>query len=273
MLIAQITDFHIKARGKMAYRVVDTAACLAEAVAAVAALDPAPDIIVGTGDLTDFGRPEEYELLRELIAPLKAPIYFIPGNHDDRATMRAAFRGDGYLPNGEFLNYAIEDHPLRIVALDTQIPGDPGGQLCGERLGWLERTLAQEPDRPTAIIMHHPPFATGIVHMDSMALGGADEFAATLARHPQVERVFCGHVHRTMQTLVAGRVIVSTAPSTAHQVTLDLRADTMMSFVMEPPGYHLHLWRPGVGVVSHSAVIGRFPGPYPFYEAGAPIDE
>ena len=88
MLIAQITDFHIKARGKIAYRVVDTAACLGNAVAAVAALDPAPDIIVATGDLTDFGRPEEYELLRELLAPLGKPIYLIPGNHDEREKYR-----------------------------------------------------------------------------------------------------------------------------------------------------------------------------------------
>jgi len=272
MLIAQITDFHIKARGKIAYRVVDTAACLAEAVAAVAALDPVPDVIVGTGDLTDFGRPDEYELLRELLAPLKPPIYFIPGNHDDRAAMRTAFRGDGYLPADGFLNYTVEDYPLRIVALDTLVPGEPGGQLCDERLRWLDRTLAQAPDRPTVILMHHPPFATGIAHMDSMGLDGADGFAAVLARHPQVERVLCGHVHRSMQTLMAGR-IVSTAPSTAHQVALDLRADTMMRFVMEPPGYQLHLWRPETGMVSHTAVIGHFPGPFPFYEHGAPIDD
>lgn len=274
MLIAQITDFHIKARGKIAYRVVDTAACLTEAVAAVAALDPMPDVIIATGDLTDFGRAEEYELLRELLAPLKPPIYVIPGNHDDRAAMRVAFRGDGYLPaSGEFLNYTVENLPLRIVALDTLVPGEPGGSLCGERLRWLDQTLAQAPDRPSVILMHHPPFASGIEHMDSMGLVGADEFIAVLARHKQVERVFCGHVHRSIQTLMAGRVIVGTAPSTAHQVALDLRPETMMRFVMEPPGYQLHLWRPETGVVTHTAVIGHFPGPYPFYEDGAPIDD
>jgi Icc protein len=271
MLIAQITDFHIKARGKIAYRVVDTASCLTQAVAAVAALDPAPDVVVATGDLTDFGRPEEYELLRELLAPLPCPVYLVPGNHDEREAMRRAFAG-GYLPANGFLNYAIDDYPLRLVALDTVVPGEGGGRLCDERLGWLDRTLAAAPKRPTMIIMHHPPFSTGIAHMDRIGLSGAAEFAEVLARHPQVERVLCGHLHRSIQAHIGVHAIASTAPSTAHQVALDLRADGPSRFVMEPPGYQLHLWRSGIGVVSHTGVIGRFAGPYPFHEGGTLID-
>jgi 3',5'-cyclic-AMP phosphodiesterase len=272
MLIAQITDFHIKARGKIAYRVVDTTSCLAQAVAAVAGLDPAPDIVVATGDLTDFGRPEEYELLRELLAPLPCPVYLVPGNHDERETMRRAFGGDGYLPADGFLNYTVEDHPLRLVALDTVIPGEAGGRLCDERLRWLDHTLAAALKRPTMIIMHHPPFSTGIAHMDRIGLSGAADFAALLVRHPQVERVLCGHLHRSIQAPIGAHAIASTAPSTAHQVALDLRTEGPSRFMMEPPGYQLHLWRPGMGVVSHTAVIGNFAGPYPFHDGGALID-
>ncbi len=271
MLIAQITDFHIKARGKLAYRVVDTASCLAAVVAALTRLEPAPDIVVATGDLTDFGRPEEYELLRELLAPLERPVYLIPGNHDDRETMRRIFRGDGYLPAAGFLSYTVEDRPLRLVALDTVVAGEAGGRLCEERSRWLDRTLAAAPARPTDIIMHHPPFATGIAHMDSIGLDGADAFAAILLRHPQVERVLCGHLHRPIQARVA-QAVASTAPSTAHQVALDLRAASPGVFVMEPPGYQLHLWRPGSGVVSHTAVVGDFPA-YPFRDGGALIGD
>lgn len=272
MLIAQITDFHIKARGKIAYRVIDTASCLRSAVEAVAALDPAPDIVVGTGDLTDFGRPEEYALLRELLAPLGKPIYLVPGNHDEREAMRQAFRPEGYLPETGFLHYAVENYPVRLIGLDTVIPGESGGRLCEERLDWLDRSLAQAPERPTLIIMHHPPFATGIAHMDRIGLDGAERFAQILARHPQVERVLCGHLHRSIQAPIGRRAIASTAPSTAHQVALDLSPDGPSVFILEPPGYQLHLWKES-GFVSHTAVIGRYAGPYPFYEDGAQIDE
>lgn len=272
MIIAQITDFHIKARGKLAYRVVDTATSLAAAVAAIAALDPAADLVIATGDLTDGGLPEEYELLRELLAPLPQPVYVIPGNHDEREAMRHAFRGDRYLPAHGFLQYTVEDRPLRLVALDTLLPGESGGRLCAERLDWLDRTLAQAPDRPTAIIMHHPPFPTGIVHMDRIGLDGADGFAAVVARHPQVERVFCGHLHRSIQARIGGHAVASTAPSTAHQIALDLRPDGPSAFIMEPPGYQLHAWRPGTGVITHTGVIGTFDGPHPFRDESAPID-
>ena len=272
MLIAHITDTHIKARGKVAYRVVDTASCLAAAVATLNALEPAPDVVVATGDLTDLGRDEEYALLRELLAPLRVPLYAIPGNHDDGNAMRRAFRGDGYLPASGFLHYTVDDLPLRLVALDTVVPGEGGGRLCAERLAWLDHTLATAPDRPTAILMHHPPFQTGIAHMDAIGLDGANSFAGLLVRHRQVERVLCGHLHRSIQCRV-GSAVASTAPSTAHQVALDLRRDGQALFKLEPPGFQLHLWQPGTGMVTHTAVIGDYAGPYPFFEDGALIDE
>lgn len=272
MIVAQITDFHIKTPGQRAYRVVDTAACLRAAVAALSALDPKPDLIVATGDLADFGRVEEYELMREILNPLAAPLCLIPGNHDDRDALRMAFRGDGYFPAAGFLNYTLDVGALRLIALDTLKTGESGGLLCDARLAWLDRELGAAPGRPSAIIMHHPPFQTGIGHMDAIGLEGADAFAAVLARHPHVKRVFCGHLHRTIQTVIGRDVIASTAPSTAHQVRLDLSVGGPGAFVMEPPGYQLHLWNADGGCVSHTGVIGAFDGPYPFREDGALID-
>jgi 3',5'-cyclic-AMP phosphodiesterase len=273
MIIAQISDLHIKAARQLAYRVVDTAAALARAVTALAALDPAPDLVVATGDLADLGRPEEYALLRALLAPLAMPVYLIPGNHDDRDGLRRAFGDAGYLPESGFLHYVIEEYPLRVVALDTVVPGTAGGRLCDDRLRWLERVLAAAPDRPTVLLMHHPPFHTGIAHMDAIGLADAERFVAVLARHPQVERVLSGHLHRSIQARVGPHALASTAPSTAHQVALDLRADAPATFMMEPPGYQLHLWRRGEPIVTHTAVIGDFAGPYPFFEDGRLIDE
>ena len=74
------------------------------------------------------------------------PVFVIPGNHDSRDLLRAAFGADGYLPKDGFLQYAIEDYPVRLVALDTHIPGEGGGELCDERLAWLDRTLAASPE-------------------------------------------------------------------------------------------------------------------------------
>jgi 3',5'-cyclic-AMP phosphodiesterase len=264
MLIAQITDLHIKPPGQLAYGRVDTAAYLERAVAALLALDPQPDVVIATGDLVDVGDPEEYGRLRQLLAPLAPPLYVVPGNHDARRPLRAAFAGEGYLPaDGAFLHYTVEDWPVRLIGLDTQVAGEASGALCAERLAWLAARLAEQPERPTLLFMHHPPFATGIEHMDAMGLAGAAELAAIVRRHPQVERIACGHVHRSIQTRFAG-TLASIAPSTAHQVALDLRPAAEASFTFEPPGFHLHLWQPGGGIVTYTAHTESFAGPYPF---------
>lgn len=273
MLIGQITDMHIKAGGKLAYGRVDTAGMLQRCVRHVLTLAPRPDVIVFTGDLVDFGRPEEYEFLRRLLEPLPMPFYLLPGNHDDRERLREAFPEHDYLRQwAPFVQYAIDDWPLRVLALDTVIPGEGRGRLCDERLAWLDRELAAAPDRPTLVAMHHPPFTTFIVHMDEIGLEGREQFAAVLARHRHVVRVVCGHLHRSIEAQVAG-VTASTCPSPAHQVALDLAPAAPARFMMEPPGYQLHKWSPETGVVSHTVLIGKFAGPYPFFEAdGSLVD-
>ena len=265
MLIAQITDTHIKLPGKLAYRKVDTAAMLERCVQELLALQPPPDLVLLTGDLVDLGRPEEYAHLKSILAPIKQRIIAIPGNHDERSAMRDAFRSGGYLPPGEtFLQFAIDEYPLRIVGLDTLVPGQGGGELCAQRLAWLDRTLAAKPDTPTLVLMHHPPFITGIGHMDKIGLTGRDEFAAIMERHAQVELILCGHLHRTIRAQVGGRPAL-TCPSPAHQVALDIDPDAPSCFRMEPPGFMLHWWNGGK-LISHTAVIGDYDGPYPFFD-------
>lgn len=265
MLICQISDLHIKAEGGLLGKVVDTAAMFRTCIAHVGTLPQRPDAVLLTGDLVELGRPEEYALLRELLAPLDMPVHVIPGNHDDREVLRAAFADHGYLPaDGPFLQYVLEAYPVRIVALDTVIPRQGAGRLCAERLAWLDRTLAAAPSRPTVVMMHHPPFRTFIGHMDDMGLiEGAAAFRDIVARHAQVERILCGHLHRPIQARVA-HAPVSTCPSPAHQIALDLAENAREAFVMEPPGYQLHKWTPEAGVVSHTAFVGAFAGPYPF---------
>jgi Icc protein len=265
MLIAHITDTHIKLPGKLAYRRVDTAAMLAQCVDHITCLDPQPDLIVITGDLVDLGRAEEYASLKLLLAPLQQPIIAIPGNHDEREAMRSAFGEEGYLPPKDFLQFSIDDqYPLRLIGLDTLVPQEGRGELCGERLAWLDTTLSQRPAQPTLLLMHHPPFETGIAHMDAIGLTGSDAFADIVSRHPQIEAILCGHLHRNIQTTVGGRRVL-TAPSPAHQVALDLRPGAPSGFRMEPPGYLLHWWN-AKQLVTHHVVLGDYDGPFPFFD-------
>jgi 3',5'-cyclic-AMP phosphodiesterase len=271
MLLAQITDLHIKPRGRLAYRKVDTAQCLETAVQALLAVTPAPDLVLVTGDLVDAGHPDEYGLLREILSPIRLPLFLMPGNHDERTALRAGFPDHRYLGTDGHIQYAVEDFPLRILALDSLIDGQGGGGLGAAQLDWLDRRLAEQRDRPTIVAVHHPPFTTGIGHMDKIGLADAAGLAAVIGRHPQVERVLSGHIHRAIQTRFAG-TLASTAPSTAHAVALDIRPDAPSAFSLEPPGYQLHWYRPDAGLISHTAAIGNWPGPFPFFENGVLID-
>jgi Icc protein len=263
MIVAQLSDPHVVAAGELLYGRVDTAQFLSRSVADLNRLDPLPDVAVVTGDLVDRGAPAEYEHLRALLAPLRMPVFVIPGNHDAREPLRRAFGADGYLPDEGFLQYTIEDFPVRLVALDTLLPGDNRGVLCAERLGWLEATLAKARERPTLLLMHHPPFATGIDLMDRFGHAETAALAEIVARHPQIERILCGHLHRAIDRRFAGTV-AGTAPSTAHQIRLNLSPKAPLRFMFEPPGYQLHVWREDSGLVSHTAVFGEWAGPYPF---------
>ncbi|MFN3593540.1 MAG: phosphodiesterase [Thiobacillaceae bacterium] len=273
-LLAQLTDLHIREPGRLAYGRLDTAPYLRAAVQAVNALPQRPHAVVLTGDLTDFGRAAEYAHLAGILEPLTMPLYLLPGNHDDRAQMRRSFAHHAYLGDDEFVQYSVSlgDDGLRLLTLDTVEPGAPYGRLCTKRLRWLADALARHPGEPVVIAMHHPPFETLIGHMDRIGLlEGANTMAEILAAHPAVERVICGHLHRTIYTRFGGTV-ASTAPSPAHQVCLDLTPDARSAWILEPPGFHLHAWNGPGRLVTHVAAIGRYDGPHRFHDGGQLID-
>lgn len=265
MLIAQITDTHIKTAGRLAYRQVDSAQKLRDCVAHLNGLDPRPDLVLLTGDLVDLGRPEEYALLREILAPLRMPLYAIPGNHDERGALRAAFADQAYLPAGEFLQYVVEAHPLRLIGLDTVVAGESYGELCAQRLAWLDEQLSHEPRRPTLLFMHHPPFLTGLANMDWQNCRNGEAFGALVEGHRQVVRILCGHVHRSIHLHWHG-VTASIAPSPSHSCVLDLKPGASHDFVLEPPACELHYWKEGAGLVSHLSFVGDYGGRFPFYD-------
>ncbi|WP_353233631.1 phosphodiesterase [Diaphorobacter ruginosibacter] len=272
-LLLQLSDLHIREPGRLAYGRIDTAPYLAQAVQSINRLPQKPDAIVITGDLTDFGRAAEYQHLQSLLAPLgNTPIYLLPGNHDEREQLRASFPTHRYLGSEGFVQYSVPIGDLQLVTLDTVTPGESHGTLCRQRLEWLETELEKLRHRPVVIAMHHPPFQTLIGHMDKIGLlTGAAELEAIVARHSNVERVICGHLHRSIQVRF-GATVASTIPSPAHQVCLDLDPDAASAWTLEPPAYALHALPRGARLVSHLAASGAFEGPYPFHDGGQLID-
>jgi 3',5'-cyclic AMP phosphodiesterase CpdA len=264
MIFVQISDLHLRAGGLLK-SVVDSQAALDVCIDHILGLNPRPDFIIATGDLVQKAAKRDFDGLRRRFERLDMPVYVIPGNHDDRDMLRGAFADTDYMPADGFIQYAIDDYPLRLVAVDTVDAGRDGGKICAERLQWLDRTLAARGQAPTLIFMHHPPFKTGISFMDDDAFIGADELKAVIAGHPQIERIICGHMHRSIVTSFAGQV-ASVAPGVAFQMVLDLNPGAPSGFVLEPPALPLFLWRgkDNGGLVGHMSAIGDFGPRYSF---------
>jgi 3',5'-cyclic AMP phosphodiesterase CpdA len=246
VLVAQISDLHVAEPGSFMREFVDANASLERAVRYLNGLTRRPDVVIATGDLTDHGRPEQYGLLRELLEPIEAPVFLVRGNHDERGPFEDVF-GAGPA------QYAVDDWPVRLVAVDTVREGHHDGEVDDERLAWLDATLAARPDEPTLVFLHHVPFRTGIWWMDSIGLSRADDLEAVVRRHPQVRLVTAGHLHRPITT-AWGPTVVSVAPSTAHQTRCDLDPQHRPVIAAEPPMLALHWWT-GEAFVSHCTVF------------------
>lgn len=243
-LLVQLSDPHIGA----SWAASDPVAGLEAAIDGVLAVGASPDAVLVSGDLADHAADEEYEQVRALLGRIDAPLYVLPGNHDDRDALHRHFGVPG--AGGAPVQYTANLGPLRLVVVDTTIPGADGGELDHDRLGWLEETLAAESDVPTVVAMHHPPFTMGIAPWDAIALRPSDreKLGDILARHEHVERVLVGHVHRAISTELGGRPVMS-VPSTYIQGLLDFSA-TELALSDDPPGFAVHALVDGK-LVSH----------------------
>lgn len=243
-LVVQISDLHLGAR----WRSGDPAEALARAVEAVNALPQTPEAVLVTGDLTDVASAESYALAREGLSKLDAPFHVLPGNHDERELLRAAFDLPG--ASAEPIQYALDLASFRVLMLDTIVPGSDGGGLDGGRIEWLGSELAREPERSTLIAMHHPPLATTVPVWDEIALASADREALELllAASPQVVGLVAGHLHRTVFTALAGRPVLA-IPSVYEQAKLDFGL-TDFEMSADPPGFAVHTLVDG-RLVSH----------------------
>jgi 3',5'-cyclic-AMP phosphodiesterase len=250
--VVQLTDPHLGAPWSD-----DPGSALAAAVASVGdTLGRAPDAVIVTGDIASTPTDAEYAEARARLDRLGAPLYALPGNHDDRDALRRHFDLPG--ASAGPVNYTVQlgSHPpVRLVALDSTRPGSDGGQLDPARLQWLEETLGEDPVTPTLLGMHHPPLVTGIPAMDAIGIpqDEREALAGIVARHPQVQVIACGHVHRAIVGALGSAAVVA-IPSTDVQLALDFERPKVR-FVGEPPCFAVHVALDG-RLVSHIQPVG-----------------
>ena len=255
MIIAQISDTHLA---------LDTADAnqrmrdFALTVADINALDPAPDVIVHTGDIVHNGRQDEYARAVATLAKARAPVYVLGGNRDNRVNLRAAFSACGYLaPDSDFIDYAIDDYPVRLIALDTLSSGSNKGDFCSARVEHLIDLIDAETTKPIAVFAHHPPFEVTVgpdrLHFEAPEIMW--RLRRALQHSGRIVATFSGHVHRA----AAGHV--GSIPATVVPcIATALRKGEYPPAMKVRPVYHVHRFDPAWGFATETRIVGAGPG-------------
>jgi Icc protein len=235
MIIAQISDTHIALDTPEAdQRIRDFERTIAD----INALDPAPDVIIHSGDIVHNGRQDEYAEAVRILAKARAPVYVIPGNKDDRANLRAAFSPRGYLkPGSGFIEYSVEDYPVRLIAVDTLNTQSNKGDFCPERAKHLVDLIGAETKKPIAVFAHHPPFEV-LVGPNPLNFETPEIMARlreTLQYCERIAAVFSGHVHRPAEGHV-GNIPAIVVPC----IATTLRRGEYPAHMKQCPVYYIH---------------------------------
>jgi 3',5'-cyclic AMP phosphodiesterase CpdA len=220
-----------------------------------------PDMLVLSGDITDHGDAESFATTVDLLRDCPFPVLPMVGNHDCRPGLLGAFPQIEPAEGG-FLHYVVEAGlGLRVICLDTLEDGRHGGAFCEARARWLADRLADAPDAPTLIFMHHPPVVAGIDWMDPAPHEPwMERLREVLTGQSQVQAIHCGHLHRPITTQFAG-IPLGVTPSVAPLVAMDLNPidqdapDDRELITTEPPTYALHRWD-GQNLVTHYERVG-----------------
>jgi len=252
MIIAQISDTHVALDTPNAdERMRD----FENTIADINALDPAPDVIVHTGDIVHNGRQEEYARAMRILTKARVPVYVLVGNKDDRANLRAAFAARGYLSaDSKFIDYAIEDYPVRLIAVDTLRTGSNKGDFCPERARRLIEMIDAEATKPIAVFAHHPPFEVPVgpdaLNFETPEM--MERLRQALQHSGRVVAVFSGHVHRGTAGHV-GNIAATVMPS----IATTLRKGVYPAQIKNRPVYHIHRFDPVWGFTTESRIVRR----------------
>jgi Icc protein len=250
MIIAQISDTHLTLDTLDAHRRMRD---FARTIADINALDPQPQAIVHTGDIVHNGRQDEYAEAATILAAARAPVYVLAGNKDERANLRAAFAARGYLmPGSGFVDYAIEDFSVRLIALDTLSPGNGKGEFRAEQVKDLIDRIDAETTKPIAVFTHHPPFEVTVgpdrLHFETSE--SMSRLRDALQRSRRVVAVFSGHVHRAAAGHV-GTIPASVVPC----IATTLRKGDYPPQMRTRPIYHVHRFDPAWGFATETRIV------------------
>ena len=255
MIVAQISDTHIALDTPDAdQRTSD----LARSIADINALDPLPDLIIHTGDIVHSGRQDEYALAVSTLAKARMPVYVAAGNKDNKANLRKAFFGSGCLRcDSDFINYAVDDYPVRMIALDTVSSVSNKGDFCAERVRRLANLVDAETTKPIAVFMHHPPFevAVGPDPLHFATQEGMSRLQQALRQSGRIVAIFTGHVHRSTVGYV-GDIPAAVMPC----IATTLRKGEYPAQMKSQPVYHLHRFDPACGFVTEARIVSRTSG-------------
>lgn len=252
MIIAQISDTHIVPKGQEWKSLAQTqvASRLRLIVQNLNTLNPKPDVVLLTGDAIDDAGTAGYIHLKEILKPLTIPLYIIPGNHDDREDMRFAFQEESYMPSEGFIQYVVDDHPVRLIGLDTIIPNESHGTLCQERIDWLYNILKENISKPTLIFMHHPLIKIGQRLLDKLNCHVPDNFESLIRSFPNIIGIISGHYHKSCAAIFGG-TLCFVGPSVAPVHYFEKASDEETKVIeLVRPSFVLHKWTQGFTLVS-----------------------
>lgn len=264
----QITDTHIVEKGRLVCGVSDTNAALRKAVASINRRLPALgqiDCAIVTGDLTDNGTAKEYAHFCEIMEGLDLPWIAIPGNHDNRETMRSAFAAQDWMPAAGPIHWLRDFGPFAVLGLDTLLAGAHHGALSDEGFAFIDTMLAAHAGKPLVVATHHPWMHCGIAEMDADNLRNGAALMARLEQYSGTIRMMSGHVHRAITGQV-GNILCQISPSTGHCVHRDQRENTLHSLALTPGAVTLCMWREGpqAGLITDILSLDKIPAPVAF---------
>ncbi|MFB8190247.1 phosphodiesterase [Microbacterium sp. NPDC055988] len=219
-VLIHVSDPHFLAEGARLGGRYDVEANFARTLDAIRSVHPHPSAIVVTGDLADLGEPDAYRRLRAAVEPvadeLDAPLIWVAGNHDERPALRAGLLDAE--PTEDPVTGVWDLDGLRLIALDTSVPGWHHGDVDQDQLSWLADVLSDPAPHGTMLAMHHPPLPSHLPLFDILELRHQDELAAVI-RGTDVRGILAGHLHYSSQGTFAG-VPVSVASATCYTMNV-----------------------------------------------------